>query len=78
MKFTQVLGFDPNDVEVLETVGSIYFKNEDYISAEIYFRQLYDLDSTNPHYMRILGDALNRQGRTDEGMDLYRQARELE
>ena len=77
-QFETVLAFDPNDKETILIVGDTYFNLQDYITAEIYYRQLTDMEPMNPKYLKRLANSLNGQKKYEEGMKYFRQGKALE
>jgi Tfp pilus assembly protein PilF len=77
-QFETVVALDPEDTQALIMVAQVYFDLEDYVTAEMYFRQALDIEPENPDVLKRLGVTLTQMGRVEEGLELYNKGRELE
>lgn len=57
---------NPQDAQIIDTMGWIYFQREDYLNALRQFRKAYVLDSTEPGVKYHLSYVLYKLGRVDE------------
>jgi len=72
--FDQALKLAPNNVAVLSNRGNVLLDMDDGVRAEAAFARLSRADPRNAEFLRQLGRALVKQGKTQAGASRFRQA----
>ncbi len=73
-EITELLGKDPDSAEAYEILGISYLKQGDYAQAETALRKASDIAPNNSSVLNNLGNALYRQNKLPESIDVYKRA----
>ncbi len=69
---------EPNDIDVLKTLGFIRYKSEDFSLSRSFFERVLDLEGTTPYILFMLANVAFREFRLGDARDLYRQTAALD
>jgi tetratricopeptide (TPR) repeat protein len=67
----QALALEPDDLEALATLGSVYFASKKFEESVVVFNRMLDIDYFNTHALKGRAYALDLLGRTDEAIYDY-------
>ena len=74
-EFQNVLRLNPDDTQAIIGIGEAYQGMERWEDAEYYYGLALRKDPDNPALLRNLGVVIYRQGRTEEGQELFDRAK---
>jgi tetratricopeptide (TPR) repeat protein len=74
----QALKIKPDNGYILDSLGWVYFKKDQYDSALQHIRRALDLQPNDANIMEHLGDVYLKIGRDKEALDYYRKAEKID
>jgi tetratricopeptide (TPR) repeat protein len=73
-ELNDVVKRDPTCVDGFELIGLSYLKQGDFAQAEAALDKAYELEPENSSILNNLGNALYRQGKVDQSIEIYKKA----
>lgn len=64
---------DPNDIDVLKTLGFIRYKSEDFPESHDFFERALHVEGPTPYVLFMLANVAFREFRLGDASDLYRE-----